>query len=173
MDAEALERCLDAVQHLRHGIAGGARELLYVLPLVAVLRDRFALAHGLDGGAKAVHLRAGVVVVVLARDLVAREREQARDRVAVGAVPRGRDGERSRRVRRHHLDLDSLRRGGRCAAEFAADRRERIREPLVGEEEVDEAWAGDLRAFDVRKLGRLLGELRRHLARRLALRPGV
>ena len=49
-----------------------------------------------DRRAEAVHLGAGVVVVVLARDLVAAELEQAGDAVAVGAVARVRDDESGR-----------------------------------------------------------------------------
>ena len=92
----------------RTGSPSSRGELGDVLAVVAVLGRLLAAPHRLDRRAEAVHLRARVVVVVLALDLVPRELEQARDRVAVGAVPCRRDGDRAGRVRRHHLDLDAL-----------------------------------------------------------------
>src|SRR5205823_489210 len=108
VDPEALERSLDLLQHRRNGIARRAGQLLDVGPAVAVLRRLLAAPPRLDGGPEPLHLSPRVVVVVLALDLVGRELEQARDRVAVRAVPRRRDGERAGRVRRDHLDLDAL-----------------------------------------------------------------
>ncbi len=49
---------------------------------------------------------------------------------------------------------------------------QRVAEPLVGEKEVDEAGAGDLRALDLGQRERRLGELRGELARRLPSRSG-
>ena len=92
------------------GSPGTLRELRDVVAVVAVLRRLLPTPHRVDRRAEAVHLRARVVVVVLALDLVARELEQPRDGVAVRAVPRRRDGDRPGRVRRHHLDLHALRR---------------------------------------------------------------
>ena len=106
---------------------------------------------------------------------MAGELEQPRDRVAVRAVARVRDRERAGRVRRHHLHLDALRRRGAAAAVRVPgleDRAERGREPVVGEEEVDEARPRDLRALDRgERLGEL-GELGGELARRPPPRPG-
>ena len=154
MDAEALERGLDLLQHLVDRIARQRRELLDVVALVAVVRRLLAPANGFDRGAEPVHLPAGVVVVVLARDVVAGELEQARDRVAVRAVARVRDRERTGRVRRDHLDLYPLARVGRAAAESSpasriaasasanqASVRKRLTKP----------GACDLRALDLRQ----------------------
>ena len=118
MDPEPLERRLDQ----RRASAApdrpsSSRERGDVVAVVAVLGRLLAAADGLDGGAKPVHLAAGVVVVVLALDRVAGEREQPRDAVAVGAVPRRRDRDRAGRIGRDHLDLDALRRRSRAAAE--------------------------------------------------------
>ena len=54
--------------------------------MIAVLGRLLAAPARLDRRTEAVHLGAGVVVVVLALDVVTGELEQARDRVAVGAV---------------------------------------------------------------------------------------
>ncbi len=90
-------------------IAVELRELGDVLALVAVLGRLLAAPRRLDGRCETLHLRAGVVVVVLALDLVPGEREHASDGVAVRPVPRRRDGDRPGRVRGDHLDLDALR----------------------------------------------------------------
>src|SRR5690349_2333828 len=120
MDPEALERVLDAAQHCGNGIPGKRSELADVLAAIAVLRRLLPTPHGLDGGAEAFHLRAGVVVVVLPFDLVARKLEQACDRVAVRAVPGRRDGDGAGRVRGDHLHLDALPRLRAPAAESLA-----------------------------------------------------
>ena len=78
VDSEALERRLDALEHRRHGIAGKCGELGDVLAAVAVLGRLFAASDRLDRGVETLHLPPRVVVVVLALDLVAGEREQAR-----------------------------------------------------------------------------------------------
>ena len=127
LDPEPLERRLDQRQHPRHRIAFVLRERGDVVAVVAVLGRLLAAAHGLDRLAEAVHLAAGVVVVVLALDRVPGEREQPRDAVAVGAVARRRDGHRAGRVGRHHLDLHALGRRGGAAAEVARLPRGRSR----------------------------------------------
>jgi hypothetical protein len=108
MDPEALERGFDLRQHRRDGIAFCRGQLRDVLALVAVLRRFLPAANRLDRGAELLHLRARVVVVVLALDGVAGVRENARDGVAVRAVSRRRDRDRARRVRGDHLDLHLL-----------------------------------------------------------------
>ena len=109
VDPEALERRLDPVAaSAGTGSSGSCRQLGDVVALVAVLGRLLPAPPRLDGGAELLHLGAGVVVVVLALDVVPGELEQPRDRVAVGAVPRGGDDDRARRVRRDHLDLHPL-----------------------------------------------------------------
>src|SRR5581483_11118203 len=100
----------------RHGVARLGCELGDVLASVAVLRNGLAAAKRVDGRAEAVHLRAGIVVVVLALYLVPAELEEPRDRVAERAVARRGDDDRPGRVCRHHLDLDALSRIGPAAA---------------------------------------------------------
>ncbi len=129
-DPEPLQRRLDQAEHHRHGVAVDLRELGDVVAVVAVLGRLLAAAHRVDRRAEAVHLGAGVVVVVLALDRVTGEGEQPRDAVAVGAVACRGDGHRAGRVRRHHLDLNALRRLGGAAAELVSGRehaRERLR----------------------------------------------
>ena len=86
-------------------------------------RRLLAPSNRLDRLAEAVHLRARVVVVVLALDVVAGEREEPRDRVAVRAVPRRRDGDRAGRVRRDSLDLEALAQRGPAGAVVATAAR--------------------------------------------------
>src|SRR3954451_15968158 len=66
VDAEALHRGLDPLEHARHRVALLAPELGDVVASVAVLGRLLAEPGRLDGGAEALHLRTGVVVVVLA-----------------------------------------------------------------------------------------------------------
>ena len=87
VDAEALERRLDPLEHHRNRVAGERGELGHVRARVAVLRRLLTAPERVDGRPEAVHLRAGVVVVVLALDVVSGEGQQPRDRVAVRAVP--------------------------------------------------------------------------------------
>ena len=70
-----------------------------------------------------------------------------------------------------HLDLDPASRLGLARAEVASpfdDLTQRVREPGVGEPEVDEPPPGDLRPLDRRQRRRRGGDLLRQLARRLA-----
>ncbi len=108
VDPEPLERALDLLQHVRNGVAVEQRELLDVRTAVTVLRRFLATPCGLDGGSELLHLGAGVVVVVLPLDGVSGELAEPRHAVAVRAVPRRRHRDRPGRVRRHHLDLDTL-----------------------------------------------------------------
>ena len=68
VDPEPLERRLDLLEHPRHRVALHLRELRDVGALVAALRRRRTAPRRLDRRAEEVHLRAGVVVVVLALD---------------------------------------------------------------------------------------------------------
>ena len=168
VDAEPLERRLDLPEHPRDGVALLAGEHRDVLAPVAVLRRLFSPPDGVDRRAEEVHLRAGVVVVVLALDVVPRELEQPRDGVAVRAVPRGGDGDRPGRVRRDELDLDALRGLGGAGAEappLLDDRRERASEPGVVHRDVQEPGACDVDGRDALERRHALRELRRHLAR--------
>ena len=108
MDAEALERRLDLLQHQRHRVALQRSEVVDVRAAVTVLRRLLAAPHRVDRGAEPIHLAARVVVVVLALHRVAGELEQARDRVAVRTVSPVRDVERPGRVGRDHLHLHTL-----------------------------------------------------------------
>src|SRR5579884_1558003 len=172
VDAEALERVLDPLPHVLDGIAGQLGQLADVLAAVAVLGRLAALAHRLDRRAEAVHLRAGVVVVVLALDVVAGELEQPRDRVAVRAVARRRDDDRPGRVGGDHLHLHPLPRIGEPAAVAGVDLVERLDEEPVGEPQVEEARAGDLDGGDLLERPDPLGQLARALARGAAVGAG-
>src|SRR5207248_215618 len=78
VDAKAVERSLDLLEHARDGILVTRGQLLHVRAVVAVLGRLLSAAPRLDRGAELLHLRAGVVVVVLALDLVAGELQQPR-----------------------------------------------------------------------------------------------
>ncbi len=71
MDPEALERLLDLLEHLRHGIAFERGQVGDVRAVVSVLGRLLAPPNRLDRGPEALHLGASVVVVVLALDRVA------------------------------------------------------------------------------------------------------
>ena len=174
-DPEPLQRRLDQAEHDRNGVAVDLRELGDVVAVVAVLGRLLAAAHRVDRRAEAVHLAAGVVVVVLALDRVTGEGEEPGDAVAVGAVACGRDRHRTGRIRGHHLDLDALRRLGGATAELVSCRehaRERLGEPRVGELEVDEARPGDRGLRDSVDRGGGADDLLRDLARRAARLAG-
>ena len=180
VDAEPLERLLDALEHHRHRVAGERGQLGHVRARVPVLGRLLAAPERFDGVAEAVHLRAGVVVVVLALDVVTGEGQQPRHRVAVRAVPRVRDRDRPGRVRRDHLDLDPLRRRRRPRAERVPGREdlaERLREPCVRDVEVDEAGRRRLRPLDEATLQRrdddLAGDVERRLPARAARRSAT
>ncbi len=108
VDAEPLERPLDPSHHRRDRVTRLGGDLRDVGAVVAVLGWLLARANRVDRGAEPVHLGARVVVVVLALDVVAGELEEPRDAVAERAVPGRCDGDRARRVRGDHLDLDLL-----------------------------------------------------------------
>ena len=91
--------------------------------------------------------RALVVDVVLALDTVAGELEHPRERVAVGGVPPAGGGQRAGRVGADELHQDRARPCRRRRARSAplpANRGERGPEPRLGQEQVEEAGAGDL-----------------------------
>ena len=92
VDPEALERLLDPLEHRGHGIAVERRQVSHVVAPVPVLGRLLPAPDCVDGGVEALHLRTGIVVVVLALDVVPGEVEEPRHGVAVRAVPRRRDG---------------------------------------------------------------------------------
>ena len=96
------------------GVAVGGHDVLgdvdHVGACVPILGHRGLAAEGLEvarlhRGAEPIHLRAGVVEVVLALDGLAHRLEQARDRVAQDRVARVPDVQRARRVGAHELHL--------------------------------------------------------------------
>ena len=112
VDAELLELLLDLPHHQLHRIALAHGDLLDVRARVAVLRRLLSPPPCLDRLTERVDLPADVVVVVLALDRVAGKGQQARDRVAVRAVSRRADCDRTGRVGRYRLHLNPLKRGG-------------------------------------------------------------
>ena len=168
MHAEPLHRALDRCEHLRHRVALLRGELGDVLALIAVLRHRLTAPQRVDRRAEALHLSTRVVVVVLARDVVAAERQQPRDAVAVRAVARRGHDDRAGRVRRDHLDLNPLRARRPAPAVAVADLGERLEEERVRKPQVDEARPRHLGRGDLVELGEPARELLCELARRPA-----
>src|SRR5260221_13301736 len=95
------------------------------------------------------------------------EGEEPRDTVSVGPVSGRRYDDRPRRVRRHHLDLDSLRAHRPAAAVAVPDLAERLEKEPVGEAQVDEPRPGDLGRLDLVRARDAGGEL----VRKLTWRP--
>ena len=157
---------LDLLQHVRDGIAVEPRELVDVLALVAALGWILAAPARLDRGAEELDLPAGVVEVVLALDLMTGKGEQARNGVAVGAVPRRADRERPCRIRRDELDLNPLGLSRLPAAVVWPDLCERLAEPAGRQPEIDKARSGDVGTLDLVERPGLLHELGRKVPRR-------
>jgi hypothetical protein len=151
VDPEALQRALDPAQHLRNCVVRCGRELRDVRAAVAVCGRLLAAPGGLDGLAEALHLGARVVVVVLAFDRVAGEREQPRDAVAVDAVAGSGDDDRTSRIGGDELHLDALGRSGRAAAVLLAGGEylpERFTIDRRCDPEVDESPSRNLSPLD-------------------------
>ena len=105
---------------------------------------------------------------------MAGEREQPRDRVAVGAVPRRGDGDRAGRVGRDELHLDALglvRDGAAEAAARLEHRCEAAGEPAVVDRQVEEPRPGDLDPRHAVEAGDPLAQLLGDLPRRAPQRP--
>ena len=168
---------LDAAHADRLGVGGVdplggdlLGELGDVVAAVAVL-GRLPAGHpGRDREREALDLAAGVVDVVLAPDLVADRLEQPHEGVAVGGVAAAADVQRAGRVGGDELDQDPLGEAvgaGPRSSPDSARRCHRAPVPGVGEEEVDEAGAGDLDPLDAAALAAELGaRARRRAARR-------
>ena len=198
------EAALGLGHHQRHGGSGdlpdrqvaGTGDVVGeagdVLALVAALRDLLATRPGLDRLAEHQHLRAGVVYVELAVDLVPGEGEQAGQRVAVGGVARAADMDRPGGVGADEFDVDPQRGVGHRGAPATAGCRDvgqRAGVPVVREGQVQEPGARDLCSrqpvteavgqgsrdpfgdFAGRLTGRL-GQDERRVGRVIALSPG-
>src|SRR5919198_6575580 len=124
---EALRLLVERERHplLAVAVLDLLRDVLHVLRWVRVLWDLDLLAEELavadrDGAAERLELRPGVLDVVLARHLRARELEHGRQHVAERSAARVRDGERARRIRRDEFDLQPLPSERARAAEITA-----------------------------------------------------
>jgi hypothetical protein len=184
VDAEALQRRLDRCQHQRHAALGELvvvelddavdprRDVGHVGALVAVLGRLLPRRPRPDRRGEALDLAAVVVDVVLAVHVAAGQLQDARERVAVGGVARGRDGDRTGRVGADELEVDALWLGdGRTPELVAVGERDRggSLQPAVGHEQVEEAGSGDLDALGgvaelpLQRLAELLGDRPRRL----------
>src|SRR6266568_5114284 len=170
-----LGRVQVAVADLR---ADRPRDVDHVLARVPLRRKRHRPARELlvaqvDRARERLHLRAEVVHVVLAGDLVAAPGEQAGHRVPGDGIPPVADVHRAGRVRRDVLDVDplSLPDPGSAPRGTSGDRALEGAEPDVRREpHVDEAGAGDLEADDLARgvlRADLVEDRLRELARRL------
>ena len=108
--------------------------------------EELAARAGLHRGAEELRLRAVVVDVELAMDVVPAEGQQARDGVAVGRVARAADVDRTGRVGADELDVDPQRRvraapaparpGGQDRAQRELARADRVVGQVVGGQRV-------------------------------------
>ena len=111
-----------------------------------VLPSQFQVAQP-EGGAEDVHLTAGVVDVILAMDRKADRRQQVRHHGAIGRAPAMADVQGTGGVGGDELDLDPLARAHLAPAIVGPggeDGRDQAQMGAGGQEEVDEAGAGDL-----------------------------
>ena len=150
-----VQRCLGEVVDVRAG--------------VAALGGRLALGAGQDAAAEVVHLRAGVVDVVLGLDVGARGLEQPVHGVAEGGPPGVPQVQRPGRVGRDELEVDDLT-GGRVVVPVCRPgRHDGARQLACGrgvDGDVEEPRAGDVDGLDPGQPLEALSELRRDLARR-------
>ena len=150
--------------------------------MIAVLRDRVAAADGEDGSAQVIELAAGVIEVVLARDLLPAGFEDPAQEVTDERSPRVADRERTRRVGRHELDVDAACANRLDRAPGLGRREHRVDHRLqcpIGEPQVDEAGRRHVDREDGRGGGigldfaiELLLERRRDRERRHPARSG-
>ena len=117
--------------------------------MIAVLRHRLAPTKRLDGRAEALHLRAGVVVVVLALDRIPAEGEKPCDAVAVGTVPGGDTTIGPVGLAETSSTWIRARARRPASAVVLPHLAECLEEESVSEAEVDEPRPGDLRRLDL------------------------
>ena len=156
------------VRQLRPGSQSLAAKIGDVLPRIAALRDRSTLDGGQDGGGEGVHLRSGVIDVVLRRHRRAAGAQHTGDRVAqcgpagVGQM-QGPGG-----IGRDELHVDGVARqgvigavGGPCLDDGAGELARRA--GVQGD--VEEARAGHVDALDAVDAGQPIAEDPGELAR--------
>ena len=148
------------------------RELLHVGAVVSVVGHLGVAPHELqeprlDRRAEPIHLPARVVEVVLALDGPSGRVEQARERVAdrrVASVP---ERQRPRRVGAHELDLHapSVRLDPAVRRAAIRDVAQRLVQPVVGREQVQETGPRHLGPLEEGRLRQRVGDRLRDLAR--------
>ena len=125
-------------------------ERRHVIAAIPVLGNLLAPRQRANRRAESAHLRAGVVDVELAFDLVPVQCEHPRQRVAVGGVAGVTDVHRPGRVGRDELDEDAFAARRPARAEPIAggeSARQPVAQPGAGQEQVKEARPGDLVAL--------------------------
>ena len=131
----------------RHEIVAGIEPFRN---LADVLAERFAVAQECRAR-EHVDLRAGVVDVIFARDVVAGKIKQAAQRVAEHRAPAMADMHRPGRIGRDVFDIDLGAVADRAFAvgrAFAQHREQLVRPDLGLQGEIDEAGPGDLDGSD-------------------------
>ncbi len=156
-EPDVLRQVRDGGPLLLQDVASDVRD---VVAPVAVLGQAHVPAQlleepRLDGPPEPVHLPAGVVEVVLALDTPPLVVEQRRQGVPDRRVACVADRQRTGRVRTDelHLDAPAVRLGGAVGRAARHDIAERVVEPTVGDEDVQEPRPGHLHALDERRLG--------------------
>ncbi len=143
----------------------------HILSPVAVLGDLLPTRQRPDRFAELEDLRAGVIDVELALDLVPVKSEHTRQSIAVGGVAGVPDVHWTGRIGRHELHDDPLGRARPRASEALAGGEYRGQGgavPRVGEEQVQEAGSGHLETLELlaETLSQCLAEALGQLARR-------
>ena len=170
LDPEHLLR-VRAVQHVRVLGHDGTGDVGDVLTAVAALGDRFAARRRQQRPREPVDLPARVVEVVLGRDVGVDRPQQAAQRVADRRPPGVPQVQRAGRVGRDELQVQAL--SGKCAAPAVptAGKDHDARQLPGGgrvETDIEKARSRDLHRLDPRRLGQLVGQRDRQVARRQA-----
>ena len=181
VDVDRLERGLDVGEHLLAGPASGLGHVVGTVVLrgeigdelarIAVLGNGLPVLPGEQARTEAPHLPAGVVDVVLARDLVSRALEaagRARRRTTPNQPLPTCSGPVGFAETNSTIDpLAVAEIGLRVAIDARFDDvAQHLVQPCVAQAEVDEAGPGDLDRLDMRELRRV--ERRCELGRELA-----
>ncbi|MDQ1137481.1 hypothetical protein QE410_002280 [Microbacterium sp. SORGH_AS 1204] len=189
VDAELVQRLLDLAEHEGHaelaeglllgirlegvdvsvvGLGHALRDVVDICTAITVFGRRVTLVSGDEAAGEAIDLGAVVVEVILAGDLGALRRQDAREGIAEGGPAGAAEVDRTGRVRADEFEVDNLVGAGVVGAERAALLDDRLGESACRrgiQADVDEARACDLDARDAVDGFEARGDLGGELAR--------